>query len=236
MPILSSLSSVARIPAVSTKRKRMPSITTLSSIVSRVVPAISDTIARSSPTRRFSRVLLPTFGAPIMATDTPLRMAFPVRKESLRLLTTAIVWLSILLRRVRSANSTSSSPKSSSSSRSAVSSISLSLKSLSVSEYPPRICVEASVCAAFESAAIISATASACDRSMRPAAKARAENSPGSATLAPCLHSREITLEAIYREPWIEISTLSSPVYECGARKRATTTSSTTCSPSIMLP
>ena len=50
-------------PAVSTRRKRMPSATKHSSIVSRVVPATSDTMARCSPIMALSSVLLPEFGA-----------------------------------------------------------------------------------------------------------------------------------------------------------------------------
>ena len=148
MPMRSSVSSVVRIPAVSINRNRMSSMTMLSSIVSRVVPAISDTIALCSPTRRFRRVLLPTFGAPIIATPTPLRIALPVWNEFLSFSTTSIVAMSICSNRLRSANTTSSSPKSNSNSSSEVSSISLFLKLLSVSEYPPRICVEAMRCAA----------------------------------------------------------------------------------------
>ena len=50
------------------KRNRTPSILSVSSIVSRVVPAMSDTRARSSPSRRFRRVLLPTLGSPTITT------------------------------------------------------------------------------------------------------------------------------------------------------------------------
>ena len=39
-----------------------------------VVPCMSDTMARSSCSRAFRRVDLPTLGAPMMATGMPLRM------------------------------------------------------------------------------------------------------------------------------------------------------------------
>ena len=84
IPMFSNVSSVSRIPAVSIRRKRIPSKTSVSSIVSRVVPCISLTIARCSPKRALSRVDLPTLGAPMIATGIPLRMAFPVRKEAKR--------------------------------------------------------------------------------------------------------------------------------------------------------
>ena len=62
---------VSRIPAVSINRKLIPSITISSSTVSRVVPAISETMARSSFNRAFNKVDFPTFGSPTMATGIP---------------------------------------------------------------------------------------------------------------------------------------------------------------------
>ena len=58
----------ARMPAVSTNRMVMSSCWITLSTASRVVPAMGETIERSSPTRRFSRVDFPTFGRPMMAT------------------------------------------------------------------------------------------------------------------------------------------------------------------------
>ena len=55
IPISSTLLSAFLIPAVSTNLKGIPSIVTNSSIVSLVVPAISVTIAFSSPARRFNK-------------------------------------------------------------------------------------------------------------------------------------------------------------------------------------
>lgn len=74
---LRTSSWVVRRPAVSMKRKRWPPMVIVSSTVSRVVPAMSETMARSSPVRAFRRVLLPALTAPTMATGTPLRRALP---------------------------------------------------------------------------------------------------------------------------------------------------------------
>lgn len=63
MPMRSSRSSVVRIPAVSRNRNSTPSMLVRSSMTSRVVPAMSETRARSSLSRRFSRVDFPAFGA-----------------------------------------------------------------------------------------------------------------------------------------------------------------------------
>ena len=102
-------SEVSRMPAVSMKRKRVPLITQVSSMMSRVVPAMSETIALSSPTRALRSVDLPALGAPRIATGTPDFMALPDLKESAREVTRPSN-LSIRARNlVRSANSTSSS-------------------------------------------------------------------------------------------------------------------------------
>ena len=97
-------------------RKVVPAMLTVSSMVSRVVPAMSETMARSSPKRAFRRVLLPVLTAPTMAVGMPFLMAFPRANEFTRRemcsdtrSRRASTWL-------RSANSTSSSLKSSSSS------------------------------------------------------------------------------------------------------------------------
>ncbi len=59
------------------KRNSTPWRVSSSSIVSRVVPGTSLTIARSSCSSAFSKVLLPLFGAPMMATGTPSFNALP---------------------------------------------------------------------------------------------------------------------------------------------------------------
>ena len=77
-PIFSTRSSVALIPAVSTIFRGMPLIFTNSSMTSRVVPGISVTMALSSPSIRFIRDDLPTFGLPNMAVFRPSLKILPV--------------------------------------------------------------------------------------------------------------------------------------------------------------
>ena len=58
-----------RSPAVSTNRSGPSSVSTTVSIASRVVPGMSCTTERSSPTSRLNSVDLPTFGRPTIATE-----------------------------------------------------------------------------------------------------------------------------------------------------------------------
>ena len=77
MPSASTTSSVSRRPAVSHRfRGVCPNITACST-KSRVVPATGVTMARSKPASRFSSVLLPTLGRPMMAVSTPWRRTAP---------------------------------------------------------------------------------------------------------------------------------------------------------------
>ena len=64
----SSILALRRMPAVSMKRKLIPSLVTGVSIASLVVPATLLTIDRSFPTKELKIEDLPTFGLPIMAT------------------------------------------------------------------------------------------------------------------------------------------------------------------------
>mmetsp|Transcript_19666 Transcript_19666/g.58268 ORF Transcript_19666/g.58268 Transcript_19666/m.58268 type:complete len:275 (-) Transcript_19666:483-1307(-) len=63
--------ALRRTPAVSTKRKTVPSTSSSASTASRVVPATSETMARAGPgpRKRFMRLDLPTFGRPSSATS-----------------------------------------------------------------------------------------------------------------------------------------------------------------------
>ena len=76
-PIFSTASSVSRIPAVSMIFKVIPSMVTDSSNVSLVVPAISVTIALSSPRRAFKKEDFPAFGLPTMQVRIPSAMYLP---------------------------------------------------------------------------------------------------------------------------------------------------------------
>ena len=65
---------------------------------------------------------------------------------------------------------------------------------------------------------------------------AREENSPPVASLAPDFIHKSIILLNIIGEPCDIISTLFSPVKECGAMYNRSTTSSTVSVPSIICP
>ena len=67
----STVSSVSLNPAVSIKRKRIPSYIKVSSILSRVVPGILETIAFSSLSSALRSEDLPTFGFPAITIGTP---------------------------------------------------------------------------------------------------------------------------------------------------------------------
>ena len=76
-PIFSTVSQVCLIPAVSIKLIKIPFLSTLSSSVSRVVPAMSVTIALSFPKIAFKREDLPMLGIPIIATFMPFLTILP---------------------------------------------------------------------------------------------------------------------------------------------------------------
>ena len=183
-------SCVSRMPAVSIKRKVIPCNTTVSSMTSRVVPCMSETMALSSLTRRLSSVDFPALVSPIMAVGTPFLMALPSVNESERRLMTRSISLARSVSFSRSANSTSSSLKSSSSSTSEANVSSFSRSRISSRLNPPRICCIAKRCEAAEVEAIRSATASACDRSSFPLVKALRVNSPGWASRQPARNRR----------------------------------------------
>ena len=76
-PIFSTISSVSRIPAVSTSLNGTPRTLTYSSNTSRVVPATSVTMALLSWIRLFSIEDLPTFGLPTITVDNPSLIILP---------------------------------------------------------------------------------------------------------------------------------------------------------------
>ena len=69
----------------------MPSIEISSSIVSLVVPAISDTMARSSFKSALRSVDLPTLGSPTIATGIPFLITLPTAKESIKRFNTKVM-------------------------------------------------------------------------------------------------------------------------------------------------
>ncbi len=137
IPIFSISSDVSLIPAVSIKRNNVPSMLNVSSIVSLVVPAMSETIARSSPRIAFRSVLLPVFVAPAIATGMPFLIALPSLNESASVVMCDNVPSTSALSCSLLANSTSSSLKSSSNSSREVILSSSSRRDLSSLEYPP---------------------------------------------------------------------------------------------------
>ena len=140
IPILSIMSLVSLIPAVSIKRKATPAMINSSSMASRVVPAISETMAFSSFSKVFNRVDFPTLGSPIIATGIPFFMAFPKEKESIKRLSTKVICATNSLNFVLSANSTSSPEKSNSNSIKAAKSNNCARNSFNSFAIPPRIC------------------------------------------------------------------------------------------------
>ena len=158
----------------------------VSSIRSRVVPCISLTMARSSCNKALSRVLLPTLGAPMIATGMPFFMALPSRKEDDNRCISLFIVSASFSSSVRSANSNSSwSEKSNSSSNNEVRCNSSSRSTWSFEDIPPRICCMATLCCTAVCDAITSATASACERSIFPLRYALLVNSPGPAKRQP---------------------------------------------------
>ena len=86
-------------------------------------------------------------------------------------------------------------------------------------ENPPASDELASLAAVSFSAAMRSAMASACNRSILPFKNARSENSPGCALLAPRSRQRVNMLCKTMCPPWPCNSTTSSPVKEFGPGK-----------------
>ena len=77
MPSRSIVSLDSCRPAVSMNWTAIPRICASSEMVSRVVPATSETIARSRPSSWLSRLDLPALGRPTMATRMPRRISCP---------------------------------------------------------------------------------------------------------------------------------------------------------------
>ena len=166
--MVSIWSLVWRKPAVSINLNNIPWIWTLSSITSRVVPAIEDTMALSSFNKAFNKVDFPTLVSPTMATGTPSFIALPKPKLAVSFLT--VWWISWTrsFKWLRSANSTSSSAKSNSNSTNETNSNSWFLRIWISLEKPPRIWSIASCWAARLEEAIRSETASAWVKSIFP--------------------------------------------------------------------
>ncbi|CQR22479.1 Uncharacterised protein [Yersinia enterocolitica] len=79
IPMRSTSSLASRRPAVSIICNGIPSIWICSRNTSRVVPAISVTIAASRPANALSKLDFPAFGRPAMTTFIPSRSKLPCR-------------------------------------------------------------------------------------------------------------------------------------------------------------
>ena len=226
MPSCSTRSSVARMPAVSSRVSGTPWITSSLSTRSRVVPGRSVTIARSMRLSRFSRLDLPTLGRPTMATRRPSRNSSPWRASATSCSSAA---------RTASSSATTAAPsrggRSSSKSTRASSSANWSSKR---SRRPPMRCCRPPSMPAMASwaarrlrAVIISLIASARVRSSRPLRKARWLNSPGTARRAPAASTSSSTRCTATKPPWQWSSTTSSRVKLRGACIHSSRASST---------
>ena len=90
MPSFSTTSPVSRRPAVSVSVIGKPFSVIFSCKTSRVVPAISVTIARSTPARALSKDDLPALGLPAITTCRPSRSNCPWRADCCTALTEAL--------------------------------------------------------------------------------------------------------------------------------------------------
>ena len=98
IPIFSISSDVfSRNPAVSDKLTKYPSISRLTDTTSRVVPAISETIARFEPTMRLNIDDLPTFGLPTITVLIPSVTACPASNLFIKFSSFFFEVLSILI-------------------------------------------------------------------------------------------------------------------------------------------
>ena len=165
----------------------------VSSMKSLVVPGMAVTIALFSPRSLFNRLDFPTFGLPAITALTPSLYIFPspyVRASRLSSSTMTVI-SSAAVGRLPSA--TSSSEKSMDVSRMARISM-IALRSVSILPARSPLRRETARSSALSVCAmIVSATASACERSIRSLRKARSVNSPRFARRAPALMTSEST-------------------------------------------
>ena len=187
-PICSTASSAARSPAVSRSRRGMPATLISSSMMSRVVPGTSVTMARSMPRRALRRLDLPTFGRPTMTVLTPSRRMRPVSAPTSRRRTAADAASISTARCSAEAAGISSSGKSIPASMCATAPRICVRMSVTAWENAPASRSRAACAARVLFAAISSMTPSARARSSRPWRKARFVNSPASAGRAPASH------------------------------------------------
>ena len=211
MPAASSRSACARIPAVSTRRTGTPSMARVSSIVSRVVPDTSETMARSAPSSALSSDDLPALGGPTIATLRPSRTNCPSSPSRRRRSSRSRTGARRPSNARRSGSGTSSGKSIAAASSSSSAASSARSARTSPARPPPRFASAARM-AERVSASMTSATAAAALRSILPLRNARRVNSPGCASRAPQAKSARTTSRAPTGEPWTCSSSISSPV------------------------
>ena len=199
----------------------MPSIKICSRTISLVVPAISVTIAVSSPDRALSKDDLPTFGAPTNTICKPSRNTAPcfaVNKTALISVCKLLICCDIFAFCKKSSSSSGKSITASTNIRKSINFLTILLILLEKTPLNER----AAMRAAFSpDAAIKSATLSALTKSILPFKNARRENSPASAILAPSCKTRCKSKFSTTAPPCPCNSITSSPVKEWGAGKNS---------------
>ena len=169
-----------RMPAVSSSVTGTPATTTDASTTSRVVPAMSVTMALSERDHALSNELFPALGRPTIATETPVSRSRP-RSAVFRTLCTASRSRDTRAETRVSSSGSSASSKSSRASSSAKSSTASRRARRTGPARPPRNADNAPSAAAAVRADTKPCTASACVKSRRPFRNARSVNSPGRA-------------------------------------------------------
>ena len=190
----------------------MPFKLICSSNTSRVVPAISVTIARSLPTSAFNKEDFPAFGFPTITVLIPSFKRLPFSED-------AIIWFifcisfSIIIRRFSPYPSILiCSGSSKADSINAISCMILPRISLIFPVRAPfNCCMELFNAKSFFEE-MTSMTDSAWLKSIRPFKNARLVNSPGSAGLAPFFSTTSKIRRITSVPPWQSISTVSSLV------------------------
>mmetsp|Transcript_17138 Transcript_17138/g.47522 ORF Transcript_17138/g.47522 Transcript_17138/m.47522 type:complete len:275 (-) Transcript_17138:585-1409(-) len=210
-PKRSTLSTLSRMPAVSSSVRGTPPTTKPASTTSRVVPAISVTIARSLELHALSRLDFPTFGRPTMATVMPERSNVPVRavRKAASMPSCSDSTCPCSLCASMSGKSSSKSRRASSS---AIRESTCARSSPTAAPTPPANPANAESAAPVVRACSNSETASAWERSRRPFRNARKVNSPGPALRAPASKQACKTLDAQMPPPCTWNSTTSSRV------------------------
>ncbi len=229
MPSRSIASPPSRRPAVSTRVSSTPSRRTVSRKVSRVVPAMSVTMARSLPASALSSELLPAFGGPTSTACRPSRRRRPRSASSSSCARSACACARPARTWSPPSVSSDSSAKSIAASVWMRSRNRCSARASTRRENTPSSDLRAARAARRSPAAIRSAMASAWAKSSLRLRNARALNSPGRAGRAPSSQQRATSCRSSTGLPCACSSSTSSPVKLRGAGNHSAMPSSTVC-------